>query len=104
MTVNMDDDDMTPADRNEVALKRETQKAKDQRYATSLAAILSTKEGRCVLYRVLENCGMFRDYLGATSESTNALAGRHVVAVALWSELTTQSVANVADMIRENSQ
>jgi len=103
MTVNMDDDDMTPADRDEVALKRETAKAKDRRYSSSLGAVLSTKEGRCVLYRVLENCGMFRDYLGATGESTSALAGRHVVAVALWSELTSLSAANVADMIKENS-
>lgn len=102
MTVSMDDDDMTPADRDAVKLKRETAKEREARYQRSLASTLSSKEGRAVLFRILSNAGMFHDGLGTTPETTMVLTGKRVVAVALWDELCQASRRDVAAMILEN--
>lgn len=98
----MDEDDMTPADRDAVKLKRETAKEREARYQRSLASTLGSKEGRAVLFRMLQNAGMFTDELGATPEITLALAGKRVFAVALWDELCQASRRDVASMILEN--
>lgn len=93
---------MTPADRDEVKLKRETAKEREARYQRSLAATLGSKDGRAVLFRVLQNAGMFMNELGSTPETTMVLVGKRVVAAALWDELCQASRRDVAAMILEN--
>lgn len=102
MTVEMPEDDMTDADKAEAKRRKESAKDRERLDVAAKAQALASVLGRRMLYRLLENSGMFTDTLGATSEATVALAGKHVVAVALWAELIAISPALVGEMIREN--
>lgn len=102
MTVSMDEADMTPEDVGEVKRKKENAKAKLEQDARALQEALNTRLGRRLLYRQLENCGMFRDCVSTDREASLVLIGGHMKAVALWGELIAMSPALVGKMIEEN--
>lgn len=104
MTVEMDPDDMTDADKAEVKRKKVSAKEEERLDAAARAQMLSLKPGRRLLYRILENCGMFQNCIAADANATLVLVGGHMKAVALWSELIATSPALVGEMIKENGR
>lgn len=104
MTVEMAPEDMTEEQVSELKIKRETEKDRAKLDAEANAFLLSSRPGRRMLYRMLENCGMFRDCVAATPEASLVLIGGHVKAVALWGDLVSTSPRHVALMIEENAR
>lgn len=102
--IELDPADMTDEQTSEVKLKKETDAQRQRQDDEARAAALSTKPGRRMLYRMLENCGMFNNCIGSDRDTSLVLAGGQMKAVALWAELIATSPAMVGKMIEENAR
>lgn len=102
--IELDPADMTDEQASEVKLKKESVKAREEQDAAALVFLLSCRPGRRMLYRMLENCGMFNNCIGSDRDTSLVLAGGQMKAVALWAELIATSPAMVGKMIEENAR
>lgn len=97
-------EDMTEDEASAVKVKKETEKQRSKLDDEARAAALSSRDGRRLLYRILENCGMFANCIAADRDASLVLAGGQMKAVALWAELIATSPALVGKMIEENGK
>lgn len=104
MTVEMDPADMTDEEITAVKLKKESDKQRAALDLQSRIVALQSRDGRRLLFRMLENCGMFNNCLAADRDTSLVLVGKHVNAVALWAELIATSPKLVGLMIEENAR
>ncbi len=104
MTVEMAPEDMTDAEQAAVKLKNETNKQREARDDEARRWALQSQQGRRLLYRVLENCGMFQNCVSIDRDASLVLAGGQMKAVAMWAELIATSPALVGKMIEENAR
>jgi len=104
MPVEMDPSDMSEADADTASLAKETEKARSKRVVTAYKETLSSADGRCVLYSILDNAGMFGAVWKGEGQATIAFVGAHDIASGLWATLIAISPALVATMIKENAR
>lgn len=92
------------ADKQQVEDAAQAEKRGRMREVDDMRSVLSSSQGRRVLWRIMQQCGVNQTVLGDTDARTNFNAGRQDVGHFVLAEIVEAAPARYLEMMMENQK